>query len=766
VLKWLFEAATKGTSNQTGTDQGSRGNRGTNTRNPISAALTIGLLTSTAIVTALAPNIAKAGILKSVEHAVSHETKSATSTVKKGAESTEKSAAKGVKSTTETIKKGSESTEKSARKDLSHVGEKTLKTSGVEDVAKASSKTIEKSVEHPQETAKGLEKDAKTDATDLAHGNVKKLMTDTAHQENAIDDGISKGTGVSVGTLKTINAMNGGAIEKAGVNAAEHPKETLNAINKDAKGAEMAARTDAADIKSGNASKLLRDTTNQQNALIAAQLKTEVAMSGVPIPKSMVNAAVSYQTTMNTMMTGQGAAAIVEALVHGKNGAALGMAMNDANTLQGNQVLNATNHEVSKATGISTAVLNTTEQVAMALAGGGEGAVASDAAKVVAKEAVEAASKDAVKAGVEAALKASAKQGAEAGAKDAAKSTVKAVASDTAKDAAKGAAKDAAKDATKDAAKSAVKAAAKDGAGDTVSAGVKDAADVIPKGIVQDRVAFFEGLGKAGTEDAAKAASADVAKATAEDAVKAMVEDAAKAEAAAGGAAKTAAKGGFDGAVKSRLTAAAEKAGKDAAEKGLDKEATKAAVEAAVKKEGENVAQETSNLARYAVESGGDPIKLAESVAKDAAKEAYQSLAGETKGFVGALKGLGKAAYNLGDDDAMVAAKAAAKDYTSRMMGNVRGLDPAIMDEVAARTTAKMDKAFVADSLYAYMTDPMKGGLKLATTIGKDEAEPAIDKKLDKAEPAAGKKLDKAEIAVDKKLDKAEIAVETRSQSH
>jgi hypothetical protein len=705
-------------------------------------------LTSTAIVTALAPNIAKAGILKSVEHAVSHETKSATSTVKKGAESTEKSAAKGVKSTTETIKKGSESTEKSARKDLSHVGEKTLKTSGVEDVAKASSKTIEKSVEHPQETAKGLEKDAKTDATDLAHGNVKKLMTDTAHQENAIDDGISKGTGVSVGTLKTINAMNGGAIEKAGVNAAEHPKETLNAINKDAKGAEMAARTDAADIKSGNASKLLRDTTNQQNALIAAQLKTEVAMSGVPIPKSMVNAAVSYQTTMNTMMTGQGAAAIVEALVHGKNGAALGMAMNDANTLQGNQVLNATNHEVSKATGISTAVLNTTEQVAMALAGGGEGAVASDAAKVVAKEAVEAASKDAVKAGVEAALKASAKQGAEAGAKDAAKSTVKAVASDTAKDAAK--------DATKDAAKSAVKAAAKDGAGDTVSAGVKDAADVIPKGIVQDRVAFFEGLGKAGTEDAAKAASADVAKATAEDAVKAMVEDAAKAEAAAGGAAKTAAKGGFDGAVKSRLTAAAEKAGKDAAEKGLDKEATKAAVEAAVKKEGENVAQETSNLARYAVESGGDPIKLAESVAKDAAKEAYQSLAGETKGFVGALKGLGKAAYNLGDDDAMVAAKAAAKDYTSRMMGNVRGLDPAIMDEVAARTTAKMDKAFVADSLYAYMTDPMKGGLKLATTIGKDEAEPAIDKKLDKAEPAAGKKLDKAEIAVDKKLDQAE----------
>ncbi|MFZ0846534.1 MAG: hypothetical protein WAM62_12145 [Pseudolabrys sp.] len=712
-------------------------------RNPISAAFTIGLLTSTAIVTALAPNIANAGILKSVEHAVSHETKSATSTVKKGAESTEKSAAKGVKSTTETIKKGSESAEKSVGKDLSHVGEKTLKSSGVEDVAKASSKTIEKSVEHPQETAKGLEKDAKglekdakTDATDLAHGNVKKLMTDTAHQENAIDDGISKGTGVSVGTLKTINAMNGGAIEKAGVNAAEHPKETLNAINKDAKGAEMAARTDAADIKSGNASKLLRDTTNQQNALIAAQLKTEVAMSGVPIPKSMVNAAVSYQTTMNTMMTGQGAAAIVEALVHGKNGAALGMAMNDANTLQGNQVLNATNHEVSKATGISTAVLNTTEQVAMALAGGGEGAVASDAAKVVAKEAVEAASKDAVKAGVEAALKASAKQGAEAGAKDAAKSTVKAVASDAAKDAAKGAAKDAAKDATKDAAKSAVKTAAKDGAGDTVSAGVKDAADVIPKGIVQDRVAFFEGLGKAGTEDAAKAASADVAKATAEDAVKAMVEDAAKAkaEAAAGGAAKTAAKGGFDGAVKSRLTAAAEKAGKDAAEKGLDKEATKAAVEAAVKKEGENVAQETSNLARYAVESGGDPIKLAESVAKDAAKEAYQSLAGETKGFVGALKGLGKAAYNLGDDDAMVAAKAAAKDYTSRMMGNVRGMDPAIMDEVAARTTAKMDKAFVADSLYAYMTDPMKGGLKLATTIGKDEAEPAIDKKLDKAE--------------------------------
>ncbi len=626
-------------------------------RNPISAALTIGLLTSTAIVTALAPNIANAGILKSVEHAVSHETKSATSTVKKGAESTEKSAAKGVKSTTETIKKGSESAEKSAGKDLSHVGEKTLKSSGVEDVAKASSKTIEKSVEHPQETAKGLEKDAKglekdakTDATDLAHGNVKKLMTDTAHQENAIDDGISKGTGVSVGTLKTINAMNGGAIEKAGVNAAEHPKETLNAINKDAKGAEMAARTDAADIKSGNASKLLRDTTNQQNALIAAQLKTEVAMSGVPIPKSMVNAAVSYQTTMNTMMTGQGAAAIVEALVHGKNGAALGMAMNDANTLQGNQVLNATNHEVSKATGISTAVLNTTEQVAMALAGGGEGAVASDAAKVVAKEAVEAASKDAVKAGVEAALKASAKQGAEAGAKDAAKSTVKAVASDAAKDAAKGAAKDAAKDATKDAAKSAVKAAAKDGAGDTISAGVKDAADVIPKGIVQDRVAFFEGLGKAGTEDAAKAASADVAKATAEDAVKAMVEDAAKAkaEAAAGGAAKTAAKGGFDGAVKSRLTAAAEKAGKDAAEKGLDKEATKAAVEAAVKKEGENVAQETANLARYAVESGGDPIKLAEGVAKDAAKEAYQSLAGETKGFVGALKGLGKAAYNLG----------------------------------------------------------------------------------------------------------------------
>jgi hypothetical protein len=702
-------------------------------RNPISAALTIGLLTSTAIFTAAAPNIANALTLKSIEHSVSHETKSATDSVKKGAESTEKNAAKGVKATTATIKKGSESAEKSAGKSLSHVGEKTLKSSGVENVAKASSKTIEKSVEHPQETAKGLEKDAKglekdakTDATDLAHGNVKKLMSDTAHQENAVDAGISKGTGVSLSTLKTLNAMNGGAIEKAGVNAAEHPKETLAAINKDAKGAEMAARTDAADVKSGNASKLLRDTTNQQNALIAAQLKTEVAMSGLPIPKSMVNAAVSYQTTMNTMMTGQGAAAIVEALAHGKNGAALSMTMNDANTLQGNQVLNATNHEVSKATGISTAVLNTTEQVAMALAGGGEGAVASDAAKAVAKESVDAASQAAVKAGEEAALKSAAKQGAEAGAKDAAKSTVKAAASDAAKDAAKGAAKDTATDA----AKSAVKTAAKDGAEDTASAGAKDAAEVIPKGIVQDRVAFFESLGKAGGEDAAKAAAADVAKATAEDAVKAVVEDAAKAkaEAAAGEAAKAGVKSGFDDTVKSRLTAAAEQAGKDAAEKGLDKEATKALIEAAVKKEGENVVEETANLARYAVSSGGNPATLAEDVAKDAAAKAYQSLAGETEGITGALKGLGRAAGNLGDAEAREAAAAAAKDYVDRVMAT--RLNSELVGEVATRATAKMDTAFVAKSLGKYALNQLKSEAETEVLKeGEKEAQRVTDQK-------------------------------------
>jgi hypothetical protein len=744
-------------------------------RNSISAALSIRLLTSTAIVTTAivttaivtaSPNIAHAVTFKSVVHSVSHGASSTADTVKKGAESTEKNASKDVKSTTETVKKGTESTAKAAGKDLTHVGETTLKSSGVENVAKASTNTIKSAVENPKETAKalkkdakGLERDAKTDANDLAHGNVKKLMKDTANQENAVDKGISKGTGVSMGTLKTINAINGGAMEKAAVEAAAHPNETLHALNKDAKGVEMAARTDAADIKSGNASKLLRDTTNQQNSLIAAEIKTEVALSGVPVPKAMVNAGVEYATTLNKMATGQGAAEIVEALAHGKNGAALLTATNDANTLQGNQILNSTNHVISKDTGISTAVLNTTEQVAMALAGGGEGAVASDAAKAVAHESVKAGSEAAVKAGEEAALKAAANGAGKAAAKDAASGVAKAAADDAAKNAGKTAVNDAAKDAGKRVAKTAAEGSAKE----VTSAGAKEAAEVIPKGIVKERVAFFEGLGKAGTEEAANAAAAEVAKVTAKDAVRAVVEDAAKAkaEAAAGGAAKSAAKtaekGGFDGAVKSRLTAAAEKAGKDAAEKGLDKAATKAAIEAAVKKEGENVAQETANLARYAVVSGGDPVKMAEAVANDAAGEAYKVLAGETeKGFVGGLKGLNRAALNLGDDETMAAAKAAAADYTSRMMGNARGMDPAIMTEVASRASAKMDKTFVADSLYAYMTDPMKGGMKLATTGVKEGAEPTIDKKLDKAEAPMDRKLDKAETAIQKTLEKAE----------
>lgn len=670
------------------------------------AIITIGLLSSTAIVVTGSPAIAKS-FMKSVSHSVSkasHSVSKATKTVTKGASSAAK-----------TVSKGASSAEKTVAKGATKAANTTMKKSGVETAVTTTTKTIVKAAEHPEETAKGLqkdavglEKDAKTDATDLAHGNVKKLMTDTAHQENAIDAGISKGTGVSVDTLKTVNAIEGGAMEKAAVQAAEHPEATLKSIEKDAKGVEHAVRTDAADVASGNAAKLLRDTTNQENSVIATAIKTEVQLTGMPVPKGILNAGISFDTTLNSMMTGQGAAAIIEALAHGKTDAALGMATKDMSTLQGNDLMNATNHEISKDTGLSTALLNTTEQVALAFAGGGEGAVASDAAKVVAKESVEAATKDAVAAGVQAGTEAAAKKTAEAAAQQTVEAGAKAGAEDVAKSAATTAAKDSAKEATSV------------GAKEVTSAGAKEAAEVIPQGIVKERVAFFEGLAKTGTQDAAKDAAKSGAKAATEDAAKAgakaAVEDAAKAGTV--DATKAAAKGGFDDAVKSRLTAAAEAAAKDAVEKGFSGAALEQIVRLAVADAGDAVVEDTGKLASYAVKSRWQTAdKFMETVAEDAA------MAG-TKAARGAVEKEGLAAA------AKVGAKEAG-EYASRMMDDSR-----FVDEVAARASKKIDIAFVANSL-----------AKHATEIATEKAQ---EKVLEKAQEKA---MEATEKAIEPKKD-------------
>jgi len=664
-----------------------------------SLATTIGFLTSTAIVLIGSPASACCKI--EIHEPKIHVPKIEAPKVPKiNVQKDVGSAGKAISHAEKATQKGMGS----AGKALEHVEKTTVKSSGIENVAKASSKSIVNAVEHPEEEAKalqkdavGLEKDAKTDASDIAHGNFSKLMKDTANQENAIDEGISKATGVSTDTLKTFNAIAGGAEEKLAVHAAEHPEETLKALKKDGVAVEKAARTDAADIASGNAAKLLRDTTNQDNALIAAQIRAAVAVEGIPVPPGVLKAGITFATTLNKWSTGQGAAEIIEALAHGKNGAALLMTMNDMNTLQGNGILNATNHVVSKDTGISTGVLNTTEQIGMFLAGGGESAVASDAAKVVAKESVEAASKGAVEAGMKAATEAAAKQAAEA----AVKQTAEVGAKGAAKVGAEGAVEAAAKAGAEDAAKSVAKTAAKD-AKDVTSAGAKEAAEVIPKGIVQERVAAIENkIAKVGIEDAtkagAKAATEEVAKTgakvaaeeTAKVSVKEATESATKKMTDTAADALEKEKFGFDDMVKSRLAAAAKAAAKDAATMGLGEGATKMLVEEAVKKEGETIVSTTGKLGGYAAKSRMEsPDKLMETIAGDAA-----------------YKGAG-AAYEALGEGVVAAAKAgkeAAVDYASRIMADSR-----FADEIAARASAKIDRAFVVDSLYKFVTDPNK----------------------------------------------------------
>jgi len=113
---------------------------------------------------------------QSIEHAVSHETKSATDTVKKARnlprrrfQRCEDHDREGEKRRRICRKERCERCEvheqdnfkrlgicrEVCRKELVPCRGTTLKSSGVENVAKATTKTIEKSAEHPQETAKG-----------------------------------------------------------------------------------------------------------------------------------------------------------------------------------------------------------------------------------------------------------------------------------------------------------------------------------------------------------------------------------------------------------------------------------------------------------------------------------------------------------------------------------------------------------------------------------------------------------------------------------
>lgn len=706
-------------------------------RKLISMFIAIVFLTFIAMASSVSPTMSKglkihvkkvhisspAHAVKSVSRSATHATKSVSRSAKHATGSvrkTTKSVTRTAKRTTKTVGKTTKYATKTTVKGVAHVATKMAKP--IVHVAKTTTRTVVTAVEHPKDTAVGMEKDAKTmgryakqDATDLAHGKVSKFMKDTAHQQNAVNNGISKATGVSVGVFKTIDAMNGGAIEKAAVSAAEHPEATLKSLKKDAKGVETAARTDAADIKSGNVTKLLRDTTKQGNSVITTEIKTEVQLSGMPIPKSVLKAGLSYEQTMNKMMTGQGAAEIIEALVYHKNTAALLMATKDMNTLQGNDVMNASNSVIHKETGISTAVLNTAEQIGMALAGGGEGAVASDAAKVVAESSVKAAEKDAVEAGVIAATKAAAKQTAKAGATDAAKDVATAGAKDAAEVATKDVVKTGAKDATKVAAKDATKVAARDATREITSAGAKEAAEVIPEGIVKNRIEFFEGLAKAGTKTAAKDAAKDAAKAgekiATEDVAKVATKEAAE------DTAKATAKVSFDEMVKTKLTAAAEDAAKDAIAKGASPAAVREAAEAAAKKTGEEIVNDTANYANYAViaaKSGGGKMEVMKAVYTDAATaSAYAALDAAKAG--GAT-----------NEIVLRAARKAAEEYVARYTA----ADSARIAEVAERAAVHITPTFVAKSLITFVawTEFEKGAVA-GTSAGLNAADAAISGK-------------------------------------
>src|SRR3569623_43472 len=81
------------------------------------------------------------------------------------------------------------------------------------------------------------------DVSDIMHGNIRKLMRDTARQQSAINRGISRNTNVSAGVLKVIEDLEGAALAKAAARVAENPRAALAELKKDARAAAAAART-------------------------------------------------------------------------------------------------------------------------------------------------------------------------------------------------------------------------------------------------------------------------------------------------------------------------------------------------------------------------------------------------------------------------------------------------------------------------------------------------------------------------------------------
>lgn len=543
-------------------------------------------------------------------------------------------------------------------------------------------------------------------------------MRDTARQQSVVNRGISRETGVSVGVLKVIEDMEGAALAKAAARVAENPRAALNQLKKDARSVASAARTLAADIKSGNAAKLLRDVTKEQNALLSAGLKAEIQLSGLPVPKSMMQAGLAYQETMNKMLSGQGAAEIIEALARGKTNVALLIAARDANTLQGTGLTNAANSELHKLTGISTAVLNTGEQIASLFVGGGQEAIVQDTAKVVAEQSVKAASEDAVKAGVKAAADDAARQATQTGTRQATRTaerqatetatrqTTREAGREVTREATQEVTQQATRQATREATRETVDTGARVGTREVTSPGAREAVEVIPQGIVRDRVRYFESLSRPGVrtavEDGARTGTRTAVEEGARTGTRTAVEEATRpgaetavedvgrtgARTATGDAVQVAGKGGYDDMVKSRLIAAAEDAAREATRNGLNPVQVEQFTRGAVRKAGEEIASDSANYARYAMlaAKGKGAVQVWQAAATDAATEA-----------------LVKASPN------------AAKEYMARWAA----ADGAHIAELATKVSASKlmrDPVWIASSLaYFAVTSPtvLKAGVRL-----------------------------------------------------
>jgi len=652
---------------------------------------------------------------KRVEHTVSHAVHHATRSVQRGVKHatrkvtrTAKKVERGTKKAASAVRRTTDRVAHTAEKGVVHVANKV--GTPVVRSAERTARTVIHAAEHPKETVEALEKTAVNlaryatmDVSDIMHGNIKKLMSDTARQQSAINRGIARDTGVSVGVLNVIDDMMGAALTKAAGRVAENPRAALEELKKDARAAAAAARTDAADIASGNGAKLLRDMTNQQASVMGVVLKTQVQLTGLPVPKSMMSAALTYQSTMLKMMSGQGAAEIIEAIAHGKANTALIIATRDANTLQGTGLTNAANSEIHKATGISTAVLNTAEQIGSLFVGGGQEALVSDTARVVAQDSVKAASEDAVKAGVKAASDDAARQATQTGTRQATRTAEREATQTGTRQATRDAGREATQESSQQATREAAETGARRGTREITSPGAREATEVIPQGIVRDRVRYFEGLSRRGVTTAVEDGTRTGARTAVEDATRTGTETAVQEtgrtaeRTATGDAGKVAGKGSYDEMVKSRLNAVAEDAAREATRNGLSPAQVEVFTRGAVRKAGDEIANDTANYARYAMlaAKGKGTAQVWEAAAADAATEAL-----------------------------LKASPSAAKEYMARWAA----AEGAHIEEVAARVSGSKlmrDPRWIASSLTYYAaTSPtvLKGAARLGEiAIDKNE---------------------------------------------